>query len=83
MYTRTLAALALAVGFTHAAMAASVEAILSLRGAGARPLRAHGTEPWTKPSKKASNREIDLKVFPPQRLGAVADLYDTASFASA
>jgi TRAP-type C4-dicarboxylate transport system substrate-binding protein len=83
MYTRMLAALAFAVGFTHAAIAASVEATLSLRVAGTHPLQAHGTEAWVKSSKKASNREVDLKAFPPQQLGAVADRYDMASSASA
>ncbi|WP_309082964.1 TRAP transporter substrate-binding protein [Chelativorans sp.] len=78
MYTRTLAALALALGTAQAGMAAEVELTLSHWVPGTHPLQVTGMEPWAKSISEASNGRIEIQIFPAQQLGAAADHYDMA-----
>jgi TRAP-type C4-dicarboxylate transport system substrate-binding protein len=76
MFTRTFAALALAVGCAQGAWA--VEASLAHWVPGTHPLQKLGMEPWAKAIKEASGGEIDIKIYPASQLGAAPDHYDMA-----
>src|SRR5215468_2825858 len=78
MFPRTLAALAFAVGFAHAAPAATVSAKLAHWVPKTHPLQTLGMEPWISSIKEASKGEIEIQIFPAQQLGAAADHYDMA-----
>jgi len=78
MYTRTITAIALAAGISHAASAAEVELSLAHWVPPTHPLQVLGMEPWAKSISDASNGRIQITIFPAQQLGAAADHYDMA-----
>ncbi|WP_028035431.1 TRAP transporter substrate-binding protein [Chelativorans sp. J32] len=78
MYTRTIAAIALAGGIVQSGFAAEVEFTLSHWVPGTHPLQVNGMESWAKSINEASNGRIEIQIFPAQQLGAAADHYDMA-----
>lgn len=78
MYTRTLAALALSVGFAQAGSAAEVDLTLSHWVPGTHPLQVLGMEPWAESIKEASGGRIEITIYPASQLGAAGDHYDMA-----
>jgi TRAP-type C4-dicarboxylate transport system substrate-binding protein len=78
MYTKTLTAIALAMGLTTSVSAADVELSLAHWVPGTHPLQTLGMEPWIESINKASDGRINITIYPSQQLGAAADHYDMA-----
>jgi TRAP-type transport system periplasmic protein len=76
MYTRTLAALAVALTTSTAAL--SAEVTLAHWVPGSHPLQVLGMEPWAESIRQATDGRVDVKIYPAQQLGAAADHYDMA-----
>ena len=76
MYTRTLAALAVALTTSTAAL--SAEVTLAHWVPGSHPLQVLGMEPWAESIRQATDGRVDIKIYPAQQLGAAADHYDMA-----
>lgn len=76
MYTRTLAALAVALTTSTAAL--SAEVTLAHWVPGTHPLQVLGMEPWAESIRQATSGRVDIKIYPAQQLGAAADHYDMA-----
>ncbi len=78
MYTRGLAAIALALGLANSAAAAEVDLSLAHWVPATHPLQVRGMEPWAKDIEEASNGRIHITIYPAQQLGAAKDHYDMA-----
>ncbi|MCI5073853.1 TRAP transporter substrate-binding protein [Oricola sp.] len=78
MYTKTLTAVAFALGMASSVSAAEVELSLAHWVPGTHPLQTLGMEPWIESMKEASGGRINVTIYPAQQLGAAADHYDMA-----
>jgi TRAP-type transport system periplasmic protein len=76
MYTRTLAALAVTLAASTAAL--GEEVTLAHWVPGSHPLQVLGMEPWAESIRQATEGRVDIKIYPAQQLGAAADHYDMA-----
>jgi len=76
MYTRTLAAFAVALTASTASFADEVS--LAHWVPGTHPLAVNGMQPWAESIKAATDGRVDIVQYPASQLGAAADHYDMA-----